>query len=180
MPSGRYFLDVDLATGEIIRQDAIQVSAGAADADKVFRTGADGKLDSSFLPSTSDSAETIQATEALAVGDFLNIYEVAGARRVRKALATDNTKPAHGYVNAVVSSGSSATVFTRGINALVALSGFTTADAGKPVFLSASTSGGVSKTPPGTTGNIVQRLGFVIEVGATVRVQLDMSYIVKL
>jgi hypothetical protein len=180
MPSGRYFLDVDLTTGEIIRNDAIQVSAGAGDADKILRTGADGKIDTSFMPSTSDSSETIQASEALNQGDFINIYDVSGSRRVRKALATDNTKPAHGYVNAAVSSGASAAVFTRGVNAFVATSGFTSADSGKPVFLSATTSGGISKIPPSASGNIVQRLGFVVEIGGTVRVQLDMSYIVKL
>jgi hypothetical protein len=180
MPSGQYFLDVDVTTGEIVRQTAIQQSTGATDADKILRTGADGKLDSSFLPSTSDSSETIQASEALAAGDWVNLYDVGGSRRARKALATDNTKPAHGYVNTAVNSGANASVFTRGINAAVPLAGFTTADVGKPVFLSAGTSGGVSKTPPGSAGNIVQRLGFVVEVASVVRVQLDMSYIVKL
>ncbi|MBX0328259.1 hypothetical protein K2Z83_11285 [Oscillochloris sp. ZM17-4] len=180
MPSGQYFLDVDTTTGEIVRQTAIQQSTGATDADKILRTGPDGKLDSSFLPSTSDSSETIQASEALSAGDWVNIYNVSGSRRVQKALATDNTKPAHGYVSAAVNSGANASVFTRGINPVVPLSGFTTADVGKPVFLSAGTSGGVTKTPPGAAGNIVQRLGFVVEVGATVRVQIDMSYIVKL
>jgi hypothetical protein len=181
MPSGQYFLDVDITTGEIVRQTAIQQSTGASDADKILRTGGDGKLDSSFLPSTSDSSETIQASEALAAGDWVNLYDAgSGQRRARKALATDNTKPGHGYVTTAVNSGANASVFTRGINPAVPMSGFTTADVGKPVFLSAGTSGGSTKTPPSASGNIVQRLGFIVEVNGTVRVQLDMSYIVKL
>jgi len=174
------FLDVDTTTGEIVRKTGIAVSSGAGDANKIIMTGPDGKIDNSFLPSIADSAETIQAAEALAAGDFVNIYDVSGNRRVRKALATDNTKNAHGYVLMAVNSGANATVYTRGI-ASVAPTGFTAADVGKPVFLSATTAGGVTKTPPNSPGNIVQRLGYVIEVSASaVRVQIDMSYIVRL
>lgn len=176
-----YFLDVDTTTGEIVRRTAIQQSTGAADADMILRTGSDGKLDSSFLPAAgSDSSETIQASEALAAGDWVNIHDVSGSRRVRKALAADNTKPAHGYVTASVNSGANAAVFTSGVNGSVPLTGFTAADSGKAIFLSAGTSGGCTKTPPTGAGNVVQRLGYVVEISSTLRVRLDMSYIVKL
>lgn len=179
--SGQFFLDINTTTGEITRRTAIQQSTGATDADKILRTGADGKLDSSFLPASgSDSSETIQASEALAAGDWVNIHEVGGARRVRKAVAADTTKPAHGFVTAAVSSGANASVYTSGINAMVATTGFVAADVGKAIFLSAATSGGCAKTPPASTGNIVQRLGFMAEFGGTVRVKIDMSYLVTL
>ena len=180
MPNSSKYLDVDTTTGEIVRRAGLTTWTGASDANSIIITGADGKIDSSFMPSTTDSAETIQTSEALAAGDFVNIYDVSGSRRVRKALATDNTKPAHGYVTAAVNSGANASVFTKGVNARVPTTGFTAADVGKAVFLSAGTSGGVSKTPPTSEGNVVQRLGFVVEVGSTIRVQLDMSYIVKM
>lgn len=179
--SGQHFLDIDTTTGQMVRRTALQTSAGAGDANKIPRTGADGKLDASFMPSTgSESAETIQASESLAAGDWINIHAVSGARRVRKALATDATRPVHGFVTEVVTSGANATVYTRGINASVVTTGFVAADVGSPVFLSAATSGGCTKTAPSTSGNLVQRIGYVIEVGATVRVQMDMSYIVTL
>lgn len=179
--SSRYFLDVNTTSGEIERKTAIATSAGATDADKIPRTGPDGKLDASFMPATGgESAETVAASEALAAGDWVNFHVVGGARRVRKAVAADNTKVAQGYVAAAVNSGADAQVFTKGINGQVAPAGFTANDVGAPVFLSAGTSGGCSKTPPSGAGNIVQRLGFVVEVSGTVRVQLDMSYLVKL
>lgn len=181
MPSSQYFLDVNTTTGEIERRTAIATSAGAGDANLIPRTGSDGKLDASFMPATGgESAETITASEAIAAGDWVNFHQVGGARRIRKAVAADGTKPAHGYVTAAVSGGADGSVFTKGINGAVALTGFTTSDVGLAVFLSAGTSGGCTRTPPSGAGNIVQRLGFVAEVAGTVRVQLDMSYIIKL
>jgi hypothetical protein len=179
--AGSTYVDINTTTGELERKTAINASTGATDADKIARLNASGEWDVSMIPSTAGtSAETIQASEDLAAGDFVNVHETGGARRVQKALATDTTKPAHGYVTATVSSGANATVYLTGINANVALTGFTTSDVGKPVFLSAGTSGGVTKTPPTSTGNLLQRLGYIVEVAGTVRVQLDMSYAVKM
>ncbi|NNJ10595.1 hypothetical protein EKD04_009665 [Chloroflexales bacterium ZM16-3] len=175
------FLDINLTTGVIERQTPITTSAGAGDAGKIPAVGADGKLDPSLMPATGgDSSETITTSEALAAGDWINIHQVSNVRRVRKALGTDTTKPVHGFVNTAVNSGADAAVYTRGVNGSVPLSGFTVADAGVPVFLSAGTSGGCTKTPPSAAGNIVQRLGFVVEVAGVVRVQMDVSMIVKL
>jgi len=179
--SGRYFLDINTTTGAIVRREAISVSTGTSDADKIVRTKANGQLDESLFPSTlGAAAETIQASENLAAGDWVNIHEVSGARRVRRAVASDDTRPAHGYVTSAVTSGSNATVYLGGINTEVATTGFVASDVGRAVFLSASTSGGCSKTPPSSAGNVVQRLGYVVEVASKVRVQLDMSYIVTL
>lgn len=38
---------------------------------------------------------------------------------------------------------------------------------GKRVFLSASTAGGVTLTPPVSSGNLVQCIGDVVDVGGT-------------
>jgi hypothetical protein len=179
--SSQTFLDINTTTGEIERKTALATSSGATDANKIIRTGADGKLDPSLMPSTgSDTAEAITTSEALAAGDWVNIYVTGGARRVRKALATDGTKPAHGFVTAVVNNGAEATVYTQGENGKVPLTGFTANDAGLAVFLSAATAGACTKTPPADAGNIIQRIGYVLEVGATVRVHLDVSSLVKL
>lgn len=178
--SSSTFLDLDATSGDIVRRQGLEVSGGATDANKIPITGPDGKLDASFLPSAgAESTETVTASEALAAGDFVSFHAVSGQRRVRRALATDATRPAHGYVTAAVASGAAAAVLTRGINSSVAVAGFVAADVGVPVFLSAATSGGVTKTPPNGTGNIVQRLGTVIEVSTRVRVNLDQSYTVR-
>ena len=173
--SGQYFLDINTTTGNLERKTAIDTSSGAGDANKIPRTGADGKLSSSFLPAAGEgSSESIVASENLAAGDWINIHEVSGSRRVRKALASDATKPVHGYVTAAVSSSANATVYTSGINGSVSTTGFVAADVGKPAFLSAATSGGCTKTPPSAAGNIIQRTGYVVEVGGSnVRVQFE-------
>lgn len=129
-------------------------SAGAGDAGKIVALDGAGKLDSTLLP-TGVGADTtsIEASENLAAGDFVNIHESTGAK-VRKADASDATKPAHGFVLASVTSGNNATVYFEGENNQV--SGLT---AGAIQFLDTTTAGGTTETPPSTTGNIAQRLG---------------------
>ncbi|RRR75278.1 MAG: hypothetical protein EI684_05085 [Candidatus Viridilinea halotolerans] len=175
-------MDMNTIIGEMERREAIATSAGATDGNKILRTRAlDGKIDESFLPASGGvSAETVIASESLAAGDWIHFHVVSGQRRIRRANAADNTKPAQGYVTTACNSGEGAQVFTSGINGSVATTGFVAGDVGVSVFLSATTSGGCSKTPPSTTGNVVQRLGFVAEVGGSVRVQFDKSPVVRL
>lgn len=154
--------------GSLQEVQPITSSAGAGDASKAVQTDSGGKLDITLMP-TGIGADTqsIITSEALAAGDFVNIYNNASVRTCRKAIATDNTKPAHGFVLAGVGSAASATVFVRGLNTLVALGSFTSADLGKKAFLSPTTSGGAANTIPTTTGQIAQVLGTVENIGAT-------------
>ena len=96
-------------------------SAGAADAGKIPALDANGKLDTSLLP-TGVGADTqaIVASEALAAGDFVNVYDNASTPNCRKANATDSTKPAHGFVLSAVAAAGTATVYFRGTNNQVA------------------------------------------------------------
>ena len=96
---------------------------------------------------------SLPATEALAAGDFVNIYDNSGTISVRKANATDATKPANGFVKSAVASGANATVYFEGINN--ALTGLTV---GSQYFLS-TTAGAITTTAPSTSGNIVQYIG---------------------
>lgn len=170
--SARTFLDIDTTTGDIIRRQAITTSAGAGDANKIPAVGADGKFDASFIPDATANVETIQASETIPSQSYVNIHNVSGSRRVRLANAADNTKPANGFVATGVSSGANASVQTGGVAAMSA-TGFAAGDETKIVFLSSSTSGGGTKTPPSSSGNLVQALGSVIEVSSNVRVQLN-------
>ncbi len=102
------------------------------------------------------SAGDIEASETLAAGDLVNLFSTGSPPevRMRKANATDETKPAHGFVRAAVTSGASGTMYGPGqVND--AVSGLTP---GATYFLS-TTGGEASDTAPSTGGNIVQQIG---------------------
>lgn len=137
---------------------ALTASSGAGDANKVIATNSSGKLDPSFLPTGVElSVETLAASEALAAGDFVNFWNDAGTRKVRKADAA-TAKPANGFVLAGVTSGQNASVYVTGVNTQV--SGYT---AGARIYLSDSTPGQGSVTAPAeTSGYINQVLGVAL------------------
>jgi hypothetical protein len=106
------------------------------------------------------TTQTLTSTEALAANDLVNIYNSSGAK-VRKANATDGTKPAHGYVKAAVVSGDPAIVYFDGENDGV--SGLT------PGTYFLSTTGGQMVTaPPSANGNIAQKVGVATASGSFV------------
>ena len=134
---------------------AIQQSAGAGDANKIVALDATGKLHNSLFPSgIGAETATVEATENLAAGDFVNIYGATGSK-CRKADATTAGKEANGFVLSAVTSGNNATVYLPGqINNQ--LSGLTP---GETYWLSTTAGAGVATTPPSGSGNSVQSLG---------------------
>lgn len=135
---------------------AIQSSAGAGDAGKIPAVDSSGLLDISFMPVGVAAEVTIAASfEDLVAGNFVNLFLSGGVIKVRKADATDATKPANGFVLANVTSPANATVY-RESNTNTALSGLTI---GSDYYLS-TTPGGVTIAPgPVAAGNLNQRLG---------------------
>lgn len=134
-------------------------SAGAADAGKLVQLDSTGRLDSSVLPvGIGADTKILPATEALAAGDFVNIYDAAGTASVRKADASAASagKRAHGYVLAAVTSGASATVYFESANGQK--TGLT---AGLTYVLSNVAPGGVLPlaSAPTAAGHILQVLG---------------------
>lgn len=150
--STRTFLQA--VSGLLTEVRAIITSAGAADADKIVATDATGRIDTSFMPvGIGADTASITASEALAAGDFVNIWSNAGAFAVRKADATTTGKPAHGFVIAAVAAAGAATVYFEGTNTAV------TGQTPGQVFLSAATAGKTQATAPTGTGQLVQALG---------------------
>jgi hypothetical protein len=98
---------------------------------------------------------TLNASESLAAGDWINI----SASFVRKASSDNTTKQCHGFVIAAVSSGSAATIYYNGINP--ALTGLTV---GARYFLSAS--GAESVNAPTITGQLSQEVGVAVSTTA--------------
>ena len=76
------------------------------------------KCSLSLLPTSRRTYKIIAASEVLAAGDFVQIYDNSGTPAARKADASDG-KLASGYVRAAYDSGASATVYTSGVNDMV-------------------------------------------------------------
>jgi len=149
--STKFFMTLTNGIQQLVA--GITSSAGAGDADKLSATDSSGKLDSTFLPvGVGADTVSVEASENLAAGDFVNIHDSTGAK-VRKADAS-NTRPAHGFVLASVTSGQNATVYLSGRN--TGLSGLTI---GARYHLSAATAGTAVSTAPSASGNISQYLG---------------------
>ena len=134
-------------------------SAGAGDANKLPALDATGKLDSTFMP-TGIGADTaiIAASEALAAGDLVNIWNSTGAK-CRKADASTAGKEAHGFVLASVENGANATVYFEGTNSQV-----TSLTPG--VQYLSTTPGLCTATAPSGSAQVVQRVGFAINATA--------------
>lgn len=145
---------LSLVNGVLTLNTSIDSSAGETDAGKLIALDSTGKLDDTMLPSGIGADVLVApASENLAAGDYVNLWDDTGTVKARKANATDNTKPAHGFVKAGFSSAANATVYFEGEND--SLTGLTV---GTKYFLSA-TGGAATATAPSTTGNVVQYLG---------------------
>lgn len=134
---------------------ANQVSAGAGDATKLVALDGTGRIDSSMMPvGIAPNTVLVVASEALAAGNFVNIWSNAGVVNVRKADATVAGKEANGFVLAAFASAATATVFIIS-QTNTQLTGLTP---GSLYFLS-TTAGGATLTAPSGSGNVTQTLG---------------------
>lgn len=148
----KYFANT---SGKLKEVQPITTSAGAGDASKLVQTDSAGKFDISLMPVGVGAEVTVAASsENLSAGNWVNLYSNAGTINVRKADATANTKPCHGFVIAGVTSPANATVY--GIsNKNTGVTGLTV---GSDYFLD-TTAGAGTTTAPSATGNVVQFLG---------------------
>ena len=103
---------------------------------------------------TNTDTAIITTSEILSAGDWVNVWDSAGAK-VRKASASTQGKEAHGFVLSSFGVGVSATVYFEGSNTAV------TGQTAGVVFLSVVDGLGTS-TSPAATGNVVQRIGFAV------------------
>ena len=142
-----------LVNGVLTEIFGVQTSGGAANAGDLVSLDDSGRIDGTMMPvGIGADTASIQATEALAAGDFVNVWN-SGGPRVRKADATVAGKEAHGFVLAAVGNGANATVYFEGSNTQV------TGQTAGPVYL-LTTAGKGGATPPSAAGNVVQLVGF--------------------
>lgn len=148
------FLELN-TSGKMQENEALQSSAGAADAGKIVGLNADGDIDPTMMPpGVGPDVTNMVTSENLASGDYVNIYDNGGVTTARLA-DNSNSRPAHGYVTASSTSPATNDVFFEGANPN--LSGLTR---GARVYL--DTVGGVTETVPTGAGVIFQLLGVAI------------------
>jgi len=144
-----------LVNGVLTEIFGVQTSAGAGNAGDLVSLDDSGRIDGSMMPvGIGADTASIQASENLAAGDFVNVWNNAGAK-VRKADATTAGKDAHGFVLSAVTSGNQATVYFEGTNTQVS------GQSPGPVFLQ-TTAGTGGATIPSASGNVVQNLGVAL------------------
>lgn len=134
---------------------AAAVVGGTGSANMLVGTNNAGTIDPTFFPAgIGGDVTTLPASEAIAAGAPVNVWNNGGAANVRNADSGTASagKAADGFVNAAVSSGANATVYTSGQN-----TGLTGLTPGALYYLGAS--GAVTTTPPSTSGTTVQQLG---------------------
>ena len=149
-----------LVNGVLTEIFGVQTSAGAGNAGDLVSLDDSGRIDNSMMPvGIGADTATITASETLAAGDWVNVWDSAGSFRVRKADATTAGKEANGFVLSAVTSGNPATVYFEGTNTQVA--GQTPGQ----VFLQ-TTAGAGGATIPSASGNVVQQIGVAVSATA--------------
>lgn len=133
----------------------IQSSAGAGDADKIISTDGDGFIDPTFLRDTEVFDR--EASENIASKDAVNIFDVAGTAKARKADASAFSTRATGFVVVGVAVTETARIISEG-----KIGGFAGLTIGDPVFLDATTPGAITQAPPTGAGEVWQKLGDAI------------------
>lgn len=149
-----------LISGVLTEVFGVQSSAGAGNAGDIVALDDAGRIDNSMMP-VGIGADTavINASEGLAAGDWINVWNDIGTAKVRKADATTAGKEVNGFVLAAVTSGNPATVYFEGTNTQV------TGQTPGPVYLQ-TTAGTGGTTIPSASGNVVQQVGVAVSATA--------------
>jgi hypothetical protein len=156
MPAKKF---LRLVNGILTEVFGVQSSAGAANAGDLVALDDTGHISNDMMP-VGIGADTaaITASETLAAGDWVNVWNNSGAK-VRKADATTAGKEAHGFVLSAVTSGNPATVYFEGTNTQV------TGQTPGAVYLQ-TTAGTGAATVPSASGNVVQQIGVAVSATA--------------
>jgi len=134
----------------------LQSSAGAGDAGKAVALDSTGRLSESMMPvGIGADTKDMVASEIIAAGSWVNVWDDAGAFKIRKADATTDGKYVDGFILEGVSLGGTVMVYFEGPNTQV--TGMTPGS----VFLQ-TTAGAGGATIPSASGNVVQRIGVAV------------------
>jgi hypothetical protein len=116
-----------------------------------------GKLPVDMLPvGTGAAAYVLPASQALAAGDLVNIWNDDGVAKVRKADNGALATRAHGFVTAAVNNGANATIYTDWTLTKSALT------AGANYFLGTAGNTILAAALPTAANAIIQVIGFAV------------------
>lgn len=137
--------------------DPSLLNAATTGVSKVVMTLGTGLLDPSIMP-TGIGADTssIVASEILAAGDLVNIWNNATVANVRKADATVEGKEVHGFVLSGFAAAATALVYHEG-----KITGLTGMTPGARQYM-ATTPGARTDLAPSAVGNVVQMVGIAL------------------
>ena len=110
-------------------------------------------LEASLL-AKPDARAVVFASETVTAGEFVNVYNAIGELRVRKAVASDPAKFANGFASDAIASGAPGAIYFMGLNVAAAVP-----DDASEVWLSDTTPGSFTTSPPSNEGSIIQSLG---------------------
>jgi hypothetical protein len=137
-------------------QELINIGAAPNDHTGDSLRAGGGKINDNFTELYGDRAIPMATSQAFAGGEFCNIHASAGAK-IRKANATDDTKPANGFVPAAIANPGTGTMLAPGTK----LTGFVGLTPGAVYYLD-TVAGGIIDTPPAGAGNLVQEVGVAV------------------
>jgi hypothetical protein len=149
---------VTIVNGRQTLESSIDTSVGAASQGRIPELDASGRLDNSMMP-VGIGADTTNkvASENLAAGNYVNIWNDAGVAKVRKADASVIGKECNGFVLEGAAEGAIAMIYFEGRN--TQLTGLTP---GARYYLSDTLPGGVTLVPVTAEGHIHQYLGVAV------------------
>lgn len=141
--------------GRLKSVEGLTASSGATDSGKIPALDAEGKIPISMLRDVAIT--TMTAYETLDGGDLINVFYDVDTPKVRKASGAVSGKECDGFVIVGASAETNVDVFFEGV-----VSGLTDLTPGARYYLSASTPGQVTDTPPSASPNVIQYIGRAI------------------
>lgn len=112
------------------------------------------KINDNFTELYGDRAQPMTAMEVLADDDFVHIHVEAGMAKIRKADASEDTRPCDGYVPVAIDDDAVGTMVLPG-TVIDTLAGLTP---GSTYYLSTA-AGGITDVAPSGAGELVQIIG---------------------
>ena len=155
------FLQLDTVDGSIRESRSVDTTTGVEDAGKIPALDAAGRLDQSLMPvGLIPGTRILTASEDLAAGDFVTIWNDIGIVKVKKGSGEVDDTTVIGFVldDVVTSVNDQVLVYFEGTN--TQCSGTI---AGTRYFIGDDTNRGVPvAVPPSSNGNVIQYLGTAI------------------
>lgn len=161
--AAKKYLNLNTTTGRTETKSATVVSAGVANDGDIVALDSTGKIDVTVLPiGVGPDVKTVETTENLVGGKYVNFFNASGTTKVRLADAS-NDRPAHGFVKNAYTTGQNSIVYFEGPN-----DDLSSLTPGKRQYL--DTAGGTTETPR-TTG-LHQLLGVAVD-DTTINTDID-------